>query len=211
MRSGIALVIIVAVFGLLAVLGVSGYAVAKNFAKTESPRKFDFLQNPKGILKSSPSPLVTVPSSNRDINQRSVPSTTPSPIATASPLSGPILYKQPQGKYLLTIPGGWQVNSITSTSTYVTTKFTGPNGSISITIGSGKDPQGGCSETSDVVLADRTVSGCFLLQKDGSQILTRAYTKDKAGLDITIEAYINPQLSINRPIVISVIKTIQIN
>lgn len=210
MRSGIALIIIIAALGLLAVLGVSGYAVAKNFTKTESPRKFDFLQNPKSILKSSSSPFVITPSSNPQ-GQQNIPLANASPVSTVFPSLSPITYKQPQGKYVLTIPGDWQVNSITSGATYTTTKFTGTSGNVSITIGSGKDPLGGCSETSNVVLTDRTISGCFLLQKDGSQILTRAYTKDKAGLDITVEAYINPQLSINKPIVLSTIKTIQIN
>ncbi|MBI3342384.1 hypothetical protein HY024_04655 [Candidatus Curtissbacteria bacterium] len=136
-----------------------------------------------------------------------IPSTTPLP--STAPASA-TLYKQPQDLYQLTLPSGWVVASTFATKTYSTTKFSGPIGNISITFGSGKDPSGGCSETSSITLADRIISGCYLLQKDGSRILTRAYTSDKAGLPITVEAYINAPLASNQPEVVSVLKTIDI-
>lgn len=128
-----------------------------------------------------------------------------------SPSSGSTQYSQPQGLYSLQLPAGWVVNSTFATKSYSTTKFTGPSGSISITFGAGKDPAGGCSETSAITLADRTAPGCFLLQKDGSRILTRTYIKTKGNQQITVEAYINPPLATNQPKVVSVIGTIDIN
>lgn len=145
------------------------------------------------------------PSPNLDATPEATPSSSPGSGGGVS-----YTYKQPQGKYTITLPGDWIVNKTTTISAYSTTKFTGSNGYVAITFGSGKDPIGGCSETSNIALADRTIAGCYLLQKDGSQILTRAYTKDKAGVDFTIEAYINSPLSTNKPVVLDVIETIDI-
>ena len=121
-----------------------------------------------------------------------------------------ILWEQPEGLYSITLPGGWVVTGTFATKIYSTTKFASQVGDISITFGTGKDPIGGCSEASAVVLADRTISGCYLLQKDGSRLLSRAYTKTAGNLPITIEAYIKAPLAINQQQVVSIIKTIDI-
>jgi len=147
--------------------------------------------------------------------------TSPSPVPTqvASPIvspvssptaSTPVVYTQPQGKYTITLPSGWIVESTTATTTYSTTIFSGIEGNISITFGSGKDPLGGCSDTTIINLADRTINGCLYLQKDGSRILTRGYTEDVTGIPFTIEALINPDLSINQTLIFSSIATINI-
>ena len=189
----------------IAVIGGSSYVVARNFSKFDKPRPFEFLNKQNSEPKESPSvnaPLkITLPSPT------TVGKSSPSPSTTSS---GSTLYKQPQGKYTILLPSGWSAGTTISASTYSTTKFTGPNGTISITTGSGKDPIGGCSDTNTVTLADRTVPGCLLLQKDGSQILTRVYTKDSAGVEITVEATINSPLTINRPAILSVIGTVDI-
>ena len=214
----------VAVIGVLVAIAVTaiisgGYVAAKNFNFFDRSRKVDITRKkPDFKLPHLSSPLS---GSNNPSSDQPSPSTSPksephspivskSPSPSPTPSGGPTVYKQPQGKYTITLPLGWVVNSTTATTTYSITKFTGPNGYVAITFGGGKDPIGGCSESSSVTLADRTISGCFLLQKDGSQLLTRTYTKDKAGIDFTIEAYINPPLSDNKPKILDVIKTIDI-
>jgi hypothetical protein len=162
---------------------------------------------PKPTFKPQPQPS-SRPSPSPTPSPKSSPGTSPS--ASPSPVGSPTTYIDPTGKYKIIIPADWVVDGVTATTTYSTRKFTGPNGYVAITFGAGKDPIGGCSEVSNVELFDRTIAGCYLLQKDGSQILTRAYTKDKAGIDFTIEAYINAPLSYHRPVVLSVIKTIDI-
>lgn len=148
---------------------------------------------------------------NQEDSALNLATPSPSPEAESSATSAPSVFTQPQGLYKITLPASWVVNSTFATKTYSTTKFVGPIGSISITFGDGKDPVGGCSEASAITLADRIISGCFLLQKDGSRILTRAYTKDKAGMTITVEAYMSAPLASNQPAVISVVKSIDIN
>lgn len=158
--------------------------------------------------KPSPTPTISPFESPSPVSEASPsPATSPNP----SPSGAPIIYKQPQGKYVITLPAGWKVDATSATTTYSTTKFTSSIGYIAITFGSGKDPLGGCSETSSIVLADRTIDGCLLLQKDGSQILTRVYTKDSAGIQFTIEAFINSPNSVNLPTILGIIKTIDIN
>lgn len=158
--------------------------------------------------------------SGTSTNATPIPS--PSSEATSSPTStggsssssgssgSGAVYKQPQDLYTITLPLGWVVNSTFATNTYSTTKFAGPIGNVSITFGTGKDPIGGCSETSAIVLADRTISGCYLLQKDGSRILTRGITKTSGNLQITIEAFISSPLADNQPVITSIIKTIDV-
>lgn len=207
MKKGFALLIVIAVIGLVLVGGVSAYVAAKNFSKTDTPRKFDFVSSP-------------LPSGKPKIVYASPPlapyvAPTPAPnLGQAPSLEGGqgqvTVYFQPQGKYKIALPGDWKFDSTNTTATYTISKFTGTSGNISITFGSGKDPFGGCSETTNIALADRTIPGCFLLQKDGSQILTRAYTKDSGSIVYTIEAYINPQISFNRPAILDIIKTIAI-
>lgn len=220
MRKGFAFIPIVAVIGLLLIAG-GGLAIAKNFSFLEGPRKFGqgFNLGNFGKIKIKPetpsakpsetpfkSPPTAAKSPTASPNTKENPSQAPSP----SPSGTQTVYKQPQGKYTLTLPAGWSVGKTTAAAAYSTTIFTGPNGNISITFGSGKDPIGGCSETNNIELADRTISGCYLLQKDGSQLLTRTYTKDKTGIEFTIEAYINTPLSSNKPVILSIIKTIDI-
>ncbi len=207
MQKGIAILVVIVALAILISTGVSGYVIAKNLSESERPRGFVYLKRIKStisdktnsLVSPSPAPNTSQTVDNLDKNQ-------PSPL----PSSSVTIYKQPQGKYTIELPYGWIVNTTTATSTYSTTKFTGSDGNVSITFGSGKDPIGGCSETTSITLADRTISGCFLLQKDGSRILTRAYTKDKAGFNFTIEAYINPPLSTNSIIILNVLKTVDI-
>ena len=135
----------------------------------------------------------------------------PASAPTLGSLATPTVYTQPKNLYTITLPKGWTQNLTTAVNNYSTTKFTGPEGNISITIGAGKDPIGGCSEASSIKLADRTISGCFLLQKDGSKILTRGYTKTKSGLEITTEAYANSPNALNLPEILASVKTIDIN
>ena len=205
MKHGFAFIAILVILGFMVAIGAGGYTLARNFTTTDAPRQFEFF----GKLKPTPSPKST-PSPR--FSPSASPSVKPSSSSSPSPTGGPglIVYRQPQGKYTITLPTGWKVDKISATKTYSTTTFTGPNGNISITFGTGKDPIGGCSETTSLQLADRTISACFLLQKDGSQIITRGYTKDKAGLDFTIEAYINFQSNTNRPIILDIIKTVDI-
>lgn len=179
-------------------LGLLSLKKNKQESEASGPKKEFKIKNEKESLAS---PTVS-PSSEA--------SAAPTPISTPSPLT-PTLHKQPQGKYTLTLPAGWKVQGTSSTKTYSTTKFEGQGGSVSITFGTGKDPIGGCSETTSVTLYDRTISACFILQKDGSQIMTRGYTKDVTGIDFTIEAVFSSPISINRPLILDIIKTIDIS
>lgn len=153
-----------------------------------------------------------------DVVQKPIPSPTPTPLTTPTPLAQPTnaggvsstAYTQPQGIYTIILSAGWVVGSTFATTTYSTTTVNGPNGNIAITFGTGKDPAGGCSETSAVILADRTISGCYLLLQNGSRILTRAYTKTSGNLPITVEAYIKPPLATNQPLITQIIGTIDI-
>lgn len=212
--SGFALVGLVVGMLLLTAFGGGGYVVFRNLTGAEKPKEsplVDQRSSTTQLAESSPSPI-SEPVSQIELSQSpQLKAGQPSPTLDPTAMGGgPITYKQPQGKYTIILPGGWVENLTAATSTYSTTKFTGTNGYVAITFGSGKDPIGGCSETSSVILADRTINGCFLLQKDGSQLLTRTYTKDKAGIDFTIEAHINPSLSDNKSVVLDVIKSIDI-
>lgn len=173
----------------------------KSKQQSEASEKEFQIKNPR---KASPAAKNSSVSSPTPSPYAPIPSTSPIP----SP--SPSLYRQPQGKYTILLPGDWKLENTNSGATYSTTKFSGGNGSISITFGSGKDPIGGCSETTSVVLYDRTISSCFILQRDGSQFMTRGYTKDKAGLDFTVEAIFNSPLAIQRPVVLEIIKSIDI-
>ena len=215
----------------IVILTIVASATLAGFNRKSQERNFDLLcknfpnlsrcetqpNSSKSTLLTKPETKITPSPYNLSTNRPTLntnPNLTSSPTLYATPKEElkkePVFYKQPQGKYTLTIPGEWTINQTTATETYSTTKFTGPNGYVSITFGSGKDPIGGCSEASAVELADRTISGCFLLQKDGTQILTRAYTKDNAGINFTIEAYMNSPLSYHRPVVLGVVGTIDI-
>lgn len=217
MRKGFApILIVIAILVVIGAIGTGGYLVVNKFiSPSQSPKDSESKSSPK------PTPVQKNPSNNQDSGnynyqeKNSTSSTQTSPTPNLSPLptpldTGPTTYTQPQGKYEIKLPSGWSYNSTNATSTYSTTKFTGPIGYVAITFGIGKDPVGGCSEKSAVELFDRSISGCYLLQKDGSQILTRAYTKDATGIDFTIEAYINPPLSTNKPAVLDVIKSVNI-
>lgn len=209
MKRGFALIVVVAVIGLILIGGVSAYVAAKNFSNIEAPRKFDTVGSPlptgktKVIYASPPVTPYNTSSQDTDVNQSQAP-------GLETTQGQPTVYSEPKGKYKISLPADWSFSGTNTTATYSTNKFSGNSGSISITFGSGKDPFGGCSETTNISLADRTIQGCFLLQKDGSQILTRAYTKDSKGIDYTIEAYINPQISFNRPAILEIIKSIAI-
>ncbi len=209
MKKGFAFIIVIAVIGLILIGGVSAFVAAKNFSKNNAPRKFDFGISPlpsgkKEVIYASPVPPPYVNATpNANSNQSLAP-------GLDSGQGQGTIYSQPQGKYKISLPSDWKFDSTNASATYSTTKFTGTSGNISITYGSGKDPLGGCSETTNIQLIDRTVPGCLLLQKDGSQILTRVYTKDSAGINYTIEAYINAQISFNRPAILNIIKTIAI-
>lgn len=211
-RGSLFLFFLIAIALLLTAGGVA-YVGAKKFGLLEGPRKISL--NPGGS-NSRPSPNSANSSdsfNSGNASQAPVPAsvvvgTSPSPASGAVTTS---VYQQPQGKYSLTLPSNWLLNSTNATNTYSTSKFTGPNGNISITFGTGKDPAGGCSDYGTVYLADRTLSGCFLLQRDGSQLLTRVYTNDKAALPYTVEAYINSPLTVNKDVVLGIIRSIQIN
>lgn len=208
MKKGFALIVIIAVIGLILIGGVSAYVAAKNFSKTDAPRKFDFTSSPlptgkPKVIYASPPVAPQASTTDTNIGQSQAPG-----LENSQGL--PIVYSEPKGKYKISLPADWKFNGTSATATYSTSKFTGTSGDISITFGSGKDPFGGCSETTSIILADRTIPGCFLLQKDGSQVMTRAYTKDSKGIDYTIEAYINPQISFNRPDILAIIKSIEI-
>lgn len=200
----------VVLIGMFVLAIVFGPKVVKNFgilslrkSGQESEAAGKGLAKEK-IKKASPSPRVPSPSPTPP-QPSSVPSVSPSPSGL------PTVFRQPQGKYTITLPAGWVANEPVATSTYSTTKFTSSIGYVSVTFGSGKDPIGGCSETSTITLADRTISGCLLLQKDGTQLLTRGYTKDSAGIDFTVEAYINNPSAQNRDPILAVTKTLDIN
>lgn len=209
MKKGFAFLIVIAVVGLILVGGVSAFVAAKNFSKTDAPRKVDIktIPLPSGkakVVYASP-PAAPTNSQNKDgIADQSIAP------GIENSQGVPSVYSEPQGKYKISLPADWKFNGTSTTATYSSSKFTGNSGDVSITVGSGKDPFGGCSETTNVVLADRTIPGCFLLQKDGSQVLTRVYTKDSKGVAYTIEAYINPQITYNRPTILEIIKSIQI-
>lgn len=199
MKRGFAIISVALVIGALIIIG-SGIFTAKfilNKNSAKSPRVANYGEQ-KNIPEDKPS--ATNSSDKEDITRESEES-----------VQTPTVYAHPENLYTITMPAGWVVNSTTAINNYSTTKFTGNEGNISITHGSGKDPIGGCSEASSIVLADRTISGCFLLQKDGSKLLSRGYTKTKSGLEITIEAYINSPNAKNLPTILGSIKTIDIN
>ena len=209
MKKGSIVFVLLVVFGFVALVGGGTYVGAKKLGIWEKPRKLDL--NDKKVSQDKDK-------AKKDKNSNDVeypiPQTSPgteeaSPSPSASPSAS--VYKDPQGKFSLTLPADWVANSTDKASTYTTTKFTGPNGNISITYGTGKDPQGGCSETTSIKLFDRSIAGCFLMQKDGSQILTRAYTTDTFGVQFTIEAYFNAPSSTTRDAILKTIKTIDIN
>lgn len=208
MKKGFAFIIVIAVIGLILIGGISAYVAAKNFSKTDAPRKFDFASSPlptgqPKVIYATPPVAPQTSTTDTNTNQSQAPG-----LENSQGL--PTVYTEPKGKYKISLPADWKFNGTNATATYSTSKFTGTSGDISITFGSGKDPFGGCSETTSIILADRTIPGCFLLQKDGSQVMTRAYTKDSKGIDYTIEAYINPQISFNRPDILAIIKSIEI-
>lgn len=220
MKNGFGLVTLLITGGILVIVGAT-VAAAYTFTQ-KNDRKIGNLQNQEsrdsnfGQLEKDESKLNENSSGSGDTSSSPAPGVSPRPApsntsSSASTNDGDqITYTQPQGIYLIILPAGWVVNSTFATKTYSTTKFTGPIGNISITLGTGKDPVGGCSEASAIVLADRAISGCYLLQKDGSKILTRAYTKTSGNQQITIEAFINPSLADNQPIITSIIKTIDV-
>ena len=215
MKKGFGLVPILIGVGILIILG-AGVVTAVNInnnrkmdgpASSKTDDDFGFLDRLEEKLTGQSGETV-----------EPVPAATPTPVPTVTPSPTPstggsltsYTYSQPQGIYSITLPPGWVVGSTFATTTYSTTTFAGNNGTVSITFGTGKDPIGGCSEPSAVVLADRTISGCYLLQQNGSTILTRAYTKTSGNLPITIEAYINTPLATNQPVVTQIISTIDI-
>jgi len=179
-------------------LGLLSLKKNKQESEAAGTKKEFKIKNDRGDSLASPKASPT-----------SLASVVPSPISTPTPLP-PTIYRQPQGKYTLTLPSGWKVLETTAAKTYSTTKFGGQGGQVSVTFGSGKDPIGGCSETTQVTLYDRTISACFILQKDGSQIMTRGYTKDVTGIDFTVEAIFSSPLSLNRSFVLDIIKTLNI-
>lgn len=215
MKKGFSLKLVLIIVGILVLLGagiLGAYAIRKNEAKTAqssgNSENFGFLDKLEDKLTGAP-----------DVVQKPIPSPTPTPVSTPTPTpagtntngtASSFTYTQPQGIYTITLPAGWVVGSTFATQTYSTTTFNGAQGNIAITFGTGKDPLGGCSEPSAVFLADRTISGCYLLQQNGSRILTRAYTTTAGNIPITVEAYINPPLAANQPVVTAIIKTIDI-
>lgn len=208
MKKGFALITLALVFGGLIVIG-SGYLTARFLFNKNSSQSRDVSDEGSIRDDSSKKPEKTGGQSNGNL-----PSSQDKDSATAAEsesLLAPTVYTQPQNLYTINLPKGWVVNSTTTVNNYSTTKFTGNEGNISITSGSGKDPIGGCSEVSSIILADRTISGCFLLQKDGSKFLTRGYTKSKGGLEITIEAYMNSPNVKSSPTILEAIKTIDID
>src|SRR3990167_5268913 len=217
MKKGFSLALILIGVGIL-VLAVVGVVAAVNIGNN---RKIDRAVSSKtddnfGFLDKLEAKLTYQP----DEAVKPIPAATPTPKPTPTPTPTPqqvtggsttsFTYTQPQGIYTITLPAGWVVGSTFATQTYSTTTFNGSQGNVAITFGTGKDPLGGCSEASAVVLADRTISGCYLLQQNGSRILTRAYTKTSGNLPLTIEAYINPPLAANQPVLTQIIGTIDI-
>lgn len=223
MKNGFGLATLLIAGGILVVVSATiaaAYTLTqKGDRKIGNFKPNELFKNNFGQLEKEESQLTD--DSGTSTNATPIPS--PSSEATSSPTSrggspsssgssgSGTVYKQPQDLYTITLPSGWVVNSTFATNTYSTTKFTGPIGNVSITFGTGKDPLGGCSETSAIVLADRTISGCYLLQKDGSRILTRGITKTSGNLQITIEAFISSPLADNQPVITSIIKTIDVN
>lgn len=199
MKRGFAFIAVALVIGGLIIIGsgilTARFILDKNSAKSPTVASYDA---PKNAPVEKPT---NISSSGEKESTGGSDANIPTPT----------VYTQPESLYTITIPAGWVVNSTTAINNYSTTKFTGNEGNISVTKGSGKDPIGGCSEASSIVLADRTISGCFLLQKDGSKLLSRGYTKTKSGLEITIEAYINSPNAKNLPTILGSIKTIDIN
>jgi hypothetical protein len=215
MKKGFSLALILIVVGILVVVGggaVGAYTIHRNrvLNNGQNPANsdnFGFLDKLESNLTGKPNEV-----------QKPIPSPTPTPVPTPTPTPQPastgasasFTYTQPQSIYNITLPTGWVVGSTFATLTYSTTTFNGQQGNVAITFGTGKDPLGGCSEASAVYLADRTISGCYMLQQNGSRILTRAYTKTSGNLPITIEAYINPPLATNQPVITQIIGTIDI-
>ncbi len=206
-KRGFGIVAIIVAVSVMIVVGATVATVypfmAKNDRKLAAPQQHEQGNNNFGQLGSEESKLA-----GDSVSASPSPKPTPSPNATSG--NQQTLYTQPQGLYVISLPDGWVVNSTFATNNYSTTKFTSVVGSISITFGTGKDPNGGCSEASLIALADRNINGCYLLQKDGSRILNRAYTETASKIQITIEAYINPPLAQNQSQVVSIIKTIGI-
>ena len=200
MKRGSVLIVGILVFGGLIIIG-SGILTARFIFNKNSAT------NPRISTGDAPKNVSLKESAKEEASDEK--ESTASESDQSSPSS--IAYTQPDNLYTITLPAGWIVNSTTAINNYSTTKFTGDEGNISVTFGGGKDPIGGCSEASSIVLADRTISGCFLLQKDGSKLLTRGYTKTKSGLEITIEAYMNSPNAKNSPTVLGSIKTIDVN
>lgn len=219
MKKGFGLVPVLIGVGVLVVLGagiVAAYNISNNNRSIDQVGSSKDTDSNFGFLDKLEETLTNKP--NDAVQPIPVATPTPAPSPTPAPQSNSTgggsttssTYTQPQGIYAITLPPGWVVGSTFATTTYSTTTFNGPHGNIQITFGTGNDPLGGCSEASAVVLADRTVSGCYLLQKNGSRILTRTYTTTSGNLPITIQAYINPPLATNQPIVTSIIGTIDI-
>lgn len=210
MRKGFALLAAVLVIGGLIVIG-SGIVTARFLLSKNSTQN----QNVSTSNESEKSDSGQAPTRTGRQSAENPSFASEEATSTASDseeiLKTVTAYTQPQNLYSITMPSGWVVNSTVATGSYSTTKFTGSEGNISISFGDGKDPIGGCSETSSIVLSDRIIPGCFLLQKDGSKLLTRAYTKTKGGLKITIEAYINSPNALNSPVILDAVKTIDIN
>lgn len=218
MKKGFSLAVISIGVGVVALIatGIAGAYYFGDSRKVGSSQSAPNGDNNFGFLDTLESKLTGEP----DVVQKPIPSPTPAPTPTPTPTpsaqpantggSSPTTYTQPQGLYTITLPAGWVVGSTFATQTYSTTTFNGPAGNVAITFGTGKDPLGGCSEPSPVVLADRTISGCYLLQQNGSRILTRAYTTTAGHIPITIEAYLNPPLATNQPQITQIIGTIDI-
>lgn len=216
MKKGFSLTVILIGVAVLVLIGTgiagayyygNNRKVGSSQTSPDSDSNFGFLERLENKLTGQP-----------DVVQKPIPSPTPIPAPTPTPSprpantggSSPTTYTQPQGLYTITLPAGWVVGSTFATQTYSTTTFNGSAGNVAITFGTGKDPLGGCSEASAVYLADRTISGCYLLQQNGSRILTRAYTTTAGHIPITIEAYINPPLATNQSVITQIIGTIDI-
>lgn len=208
MKKGFAFIAVALVFGGLILVG-SGILTARYFLNKNSAENVD-TSSKKSSKEASEESSGSDSRLNEDSSETKSNKNSNEDKPKAS-LQAQTVYTQPQNIYTMTLPKGWQANPVVAVNNYSTTKFTGPEGNISITIGSGKDPIGGCSESSSIALADRTISGCFLLQKGGSKILTRGYTKSKSGLELTIEAYFNSPNAINFPTILETVKTIDIN
>jgi len=217
MKKGFGLVPVLVAVGIVIILAASAVAAinlnnnrkisSSNSSRTDD--NFGFLDRLEQKLTNQPDGTVQpIPAATPTPKPTPTPTPTPQPATGGSAVS--FTYTQPQGIYVITLPAGWVVGSTFATQTYSTTTFNGSGGNVAITFGTGKDPLGGCSEPSPVVLADRTISGCYLLQQNGSRILTRAYTTTAGQIPITVEAYINPPLATNQPLIKQVVGTIDI-